>query len=134
MTLALTMAGALSLAFCATLSGRRDVPAVLTNPTPETRAALARAVSEALHGAPVTLADDALTRDPALVIERARRRTADGVPLTGRETMPPEQFRLVKDGPRCVLVHERTGKRSALAGAACSAAATPNGSPSPRLH
>jgi len=114
------MAGALSLAVCASIS-RRDVPAVLTNPTAESRAALARAVSGALHGAPVTIADDALTRDSTLIIERARPRTPDGVPLSGRETGRPERFRLVKDGSRCVLVHERTGKRWTLKAATCSA-------------
>jgi len=114
------MAGALCLSVCATVSGR-DVPAVLTNPTAESRAALARAVSGALHGAPVTIADDALTRDSTLIIERARPRTPDGVPLSGRETGRPERFRLVKDGSRCVLVHERTGKRWTLKAATCSA-------------
>jgi hypothetical protein len=118
--LALTMAGALTLAACATISGRRDLPAVLTNPTAQTRAALARAVSGALHGAPVTLADDALTRDSTLIIERTKRRTPDGVPLSGRETGRPEHFRLVKNGSRCVLVHERTGKRATLPAATCS--------------
>jgi hypothetical protein len=116
----LTMAGMLSLAACATTSGRRDLPAVLTNPTAESRAALARAVSGALNGAPITIADDALTRDSALIIERPQPRTADGVPLSGRERGRPEHFRLVKNGSRCVLVHERTGKRWTLKAATCS--------------
>ena len=116
--MAVTMA-ALFLAACATISGR-DLPAVLTNPTAETRAALARAVSGALHGAPVTLADDALTRDTTLIIERARPRTPDGVPLSGRERGRPEHFRLVKNGSRCVLVHERTGERWTLPAATCA--------------
>jgi hypothetical protein len=117
---ALTMAGALSLAACAAILGRRDLPAVLTNPTAETRASLARAVSGALHGAPVTIADDALTRDSTLIIEHARPRTPDGVPFSGRETGRPERFRLVKNGSRCVLVHERTGERWTLQAATCS--------------
>ena len=119
--MALAIAAALSLAFCATVSARQDLPAVLTNPTPESRAALLRAVSGALHGAPVTLADDALTRDSTLIIERAERRTPGGVPLSGRETGRPEHFRLVKNGSRCVLVHERTGGRWTLKAATCSA-------------
>jgi hypothetical protein len=117
---ALTMAGALSLAACAAISGRRDLPAVLTNPTAQTRAALARAVSGALHGAPVTIADDALTRDSTLIIERAQARAPDGVPLSGRERGRPEHFRLVKNGTRCVLLHERTGGRWTLQAATCA--------------
>jgi hypothetical protein len=116
----LSMAGALTLAACVTTSGGRDLPAVLTNPTAQTRADLARAVSGALHGAPVTLADDALTRDSALIVERAQARAPDGVPLSGRETGRPEHFLLVKSGSRCVLVHERTGERWTLQAATCA--------------
>ena len=77
-------------------------------------------MSGALNGAPITLADDALTRDSALIIERPQPRTADGVPLSGRERGRPEHFRLVKNGSRCVLVHEGTGKRWTLKAATCS--------------
>jgi hypothetical protein len=116
----LTMAGMLSLPACAARSGRPDLPAVLTNPTAESRAELARKLSAALHGAPITIADDALTRDSTLIIERTAPRTADGVPLSGRETGRPEHFRLLKKGSRCVLVHERTGQRLTLKAATCS--------------
>jgi hypothetical protein len=116
----LAVAVMLALAGCATATARPDLPAVLTNPTAESRAELARRVSGALHGAPITIADDALTRDSTLIIERTRPRTADGVPLSGRETGRPEHFRLVKNGSRCVLVHERTGKRWTLKAATCS--------------
>jgi len=117
--MALTMAGMLVLAVCATTSNPKDVPAVLTSPSTETRAALARTVSGALRGAPVTLADDALTRDTTPIIDHAQPRTADGVPLSGRERGRPERFRLVKDGSRCVLVHESTGERWTLKAATC---------------
>ena len=113
-------AAMLGLAACATATGRADVPSVLTNPTAESRAELVRRVSGALHGAPITIADDALTRDSTLIIERTPPRTADGVPLSGRETGRPEHFRLVKNGSHCVLVHERTGKRWTLKAATCS--------------
>ena len=129
MVMVLAMAGLLSLAACASMSGQRDLPAVLTNPTAESRAELVRAVSGALHGAPITLADDALTRDSTLIIERARPRTADGVPLSGRETGRPEHFRLVKSGSHCVLVHERTGKRWTLKAATCSPLPNRSGAP-----
>jgi len=112
---ALAVAVMLALAGCATANTRPDLPAVLTNPTAEGRAELARRVSGALHGAPITIADDALTRDSTLIVERTRPRSADGVPLNGRE-----HFRLVRNGTRCVLVHERTGKRWTLKAATCS--------------
>jgi hypothetical protein len=97
-----------------------DVPAVLTHPDERSRAELARVVKRALGGAAATLADDALTADGTLVIQRATHRDAQGRPLDGRELGRPERFRLVRAGARCVLVHERTGRRWRLASATCS--------------
>jgi hypothetical protein len=116
----LVVAAILGWAACATASGRGEVPAVLTTPTAESRAELARVLGAALHGAPITIAEDALTRDSTLILERARPRTADRVPLDGRERGRPEHFRLVKAGARCVLVHARTGKRWTLKAASCA--------------
>jgi hypothetical protein len=107
----------LLLSACA--SAQAYVPAVIDKPTKESRAELAQAVSSALHGAPVTLADDALTRDSLLIIEKAHPRDANGVPLSGRDLDKPEHFRLVKMGKHCALVHERTGKRTTLASTTC---------------
>jgi hypothetical protein len=112
---------ALVVVACRTVPSRRDVPAVIVNPTPQSRAALAAAVSEALNGAKVTLADDALTRTDSLIIEREQPRDPTGRPLDGRERGMPEHFQLVKSGDQCVLVHRRTERRFPLAGIACSA-------------
>jgi len=98
----------------------RDVPAVITSPTAESRAELLRVASRALAGAPLRIADDALTRDSTLIIERARVRDARGLSVTGRDTGRPEHFRLVKSGARCVLVHERRRLRRTLASATCA--------------
>jgi len=117
---AAAVAAALAAAACAAHSLPKDVPAVITRPTAESRAELVRVVSRALGGAPVTLADDALTGDGTLIVERAPHRDALGRPLSGRETGRPEHFRLVEDGSRCVLVHERTGQRFTLESATCS--------------
>src|SRR5437588_8726254 len=100
-----------------------EVPAVIVRSTAESRAALAQAVSDALNGAPVTLADDAFTLRSSLVVERARQRDASGRPLSGRDTGMPEHFRLVKNGDLCILVHERTGRRFALQATDCVRAA-----------
>jgi hypothetical protein len=110
----------LALASCQTRSAPQDVPAVVTKPTAQSRSELLRVVSGALHGAPVTLADDALTRDNTLIVERAPHRDAEGRLLDGRETGRPERFRLVQSGSLCVLVQESTGQRWTLASATCA--------------
>jgi hypothetical protein len=122
MTSAAVVAGTLlALAGChARTAGSGDVPAVLTDPTAESRAELQRVVSQALHRPSVTLADDALAADGTLVVERAMRRDAQGRPLQGRETGLPDRFRLVRNGSRCVLVHEGSGRRFTLKAATCA--------------
>src|SRR5512144_2563069 len=82
------------------------VPAVIVDPTPESRAALQQAVTDALHGLDVLLAPDALTRESVLLLEPRH--------MEGRETRTGEKFRLVKSGAQCVLIHERTGQRFVL--------------------
>jgi len=102
----------------------RDRPAVLLSPTPDVRAELAHVVSEALNGAPVRLADDALTTDSHLIITRIERRDAAGHPILGRSTEKPERFDLVERGGRCILIQERTGRRWPLKSATCEPART----------
>lgn len=121
MTAAAVVAGALlALSGChARAAG--DVAAVLIQPTPGSRAELQRVVARALNREHVTLADDALTEDGTLVVERTVRRDAQGRPLQGMETTGrPERFRLVRNGADCVLVHEASGRRFTLESATCS--------------
>ena len=114
------IAVALGTCACGTLPAANDLPAVINAPTAQSREELQQAVSTALNGAPVTLADDALTHDSVLLIERNQARDANGVPLSGRELGRPEKFQLVKSGGDCVLIHEGSGKRWTLKHTTCS--------------
>ncbi|MBS0364615.1 MAG: hypothetical protein JSR67_02180 [Proteobacteria bacterium] len=104
---------------CSTMDPAGDLPAVRVNPTAQGAAQLAAAVSQALGGRQVRLADDALTRDSVLLIERQQPRDAAGVPYDSRSTEAPQRFHLVKRGSRCVLVQERTGRRFELTDTTC---------------
>jgi hypothetical protein len=98
-----------------------DPPGVIVSPSDASRTELARVVREALHGAPVTLADDALTTSNTLIIEHANPRDAQGLPLDGRSLYRPERFELFARKSRCVLVQSRTGRRWTLRHTACVA-------------
>jgi hypothetical protein len=104
---------------CGTLKGQSLAPARLVNPSSQTRAELGRIVSQALHGIPVRLADDALVHDSDLIVERIAPRNAAGIPLDGRALGKPEHFQLVLRGSSCVVIHERTGRSWTLASATC---------------
>jgi hypothetical protein len=124
-------AAALLFLACRTPSARTDHPevadrpAVIVNPTPESRAALETAVRSALHGVPVTLGEEALTGSNILVVDRLRRRGPNGLPLGGRDLGPGERFELVKNGPDCVLIRHRTRERFTLPGTQCEQIAAP---------
>src|SRR5512139_175576 len=98
---AMCVAGTVILAGCTPRLAPPDVAAVLTNPTAQSHAELVRVVAAAVHGAPVTIADSALTADGMLIVERARHQDARDMNLGGRETARPEHFQLVKSGSRC---------------------------------
>jgi hypothetical protein len=114
------VAGTLLAAGCHPRLAPPDVPAVLTSPTAESHAELVRVVREAMNGAPVTIADDALTADGVLIVERARQPAAKDMNLGGRETGRPAHFMLVKSGSRCVLVHQETARRWTLESTTCA--------------
>jgi len=110
----------------------RERAAVLTNPTAESRRELGAVLDQALHSAPVRLADDALTRDSVLLIDHVQWRDAGGLPVDGRQLGRPERFRLITHGSDCVLVHERTGRHYALRAATCAAADAPGVTATPQ--
>lgn len=107
---------------CGTLSAQEQ-PAVIVSPSAEGRAELARVVSSALNGQPVNLADDALTRDSVLTIERRTPPGPQGRAATGRTLETPERFTLVLRESRCVLVRAADGRAFPLDEARCVPAA-----------
>jgi len=100
---------ALAASACTSIAAR-ETPALLANPSQETHAELVSTISSALNVTNVTIADDALTRESTLVIERTPARDSTGQRLTGRDYDKPEQFRLLLVGDDCKLLHVSTGK------------------------
>jgi hypothetical protein len=114
------IAVAVSIGLAACAAPPVELNAVLVDPSPLVRAELAGFVSRALNGAPVRLADEALTTAPVLTIDHVQPRDEQGRPLNGRELGRAEKFRLIRSHKRCVLVHERTGQRFFFSAADCS--------------
>ena len=92
-------------------------PAVIVEPNVRSRAALLQAVTDLLGGARPLLADDALTRESTLIIERTH--------LEGRDRGVPEHFRLFLSNGICVLVREKTGQSATLVETRCVVYSTP---------
>lgn len=98
-----------------------ETPALLVNSNEETRAELVSTISSALDVPNVTIADDALTHDSTLIIERTPARDSTGQRLSGRDYTQPEQFRLLLVDGSCKLLHVRTGKSYPLPRSRCRA-------------
>ncbi len=111
----------LLLSACSALQAQDGAPAVIVHSISSSRAELSRAVSDALNGRPVVIADDALTHDSILWIERTQRQSTRELQANGRDLDRPDKFQLIKQGTRCVLIHERTGHRRALKTVSCKA-------------
>lgn len=112
---------AVALYGCRTDPAAADAPARIVDATPDSRAELKQIVSQALNGADVMLADDALTHDSVLIIDRRTYRDTRGNPINGREPGMPIQFLLLKQGERCVLELRSTGQRWNLPATKCAA-------------
>ena len=114
----LLAAAAGATAACSVLSST-ELPALLARSDARSRAELERVVAAAFNGRPVTLADDALTRDSVLIVERTEPRDAEGRRFGGRVREAPERFRLVLRASACELVRESDGRRWPLVEAPC---------------
>ena len=97
-----------------------DVPALIVDPTPASRFELTRVVMAAVNDRAVALADDALTQRSSLILERSPPRSIEGQPATGRMLDEPVRFRLVVNGPNCVLINEADGRRWRLSQTDCA--------------
>jgi hypothetical protein len=112
------LSAVLTLSACATMA-QEEMPAVLVETNADARAEIVRVVGEALGNSDVLIANDALTRESTLFIERKPARDASGQRLSGRDYGKPERFDLVKQGDACVLVHASTQKRYGLKEVRC---------------
>lgn len=119
---ALALLALAGLTACRAGPAQPPVPALITRTSAASREDLERALSQALGGAPVRLADDALTRDSLLIIGRTPAHGFNGVPLNGRELGRPQHFRLIKRGSRCLLLHLESGRARPLPHTRCRAA------------
>ena len=116
--LMVTVAASL-LAACSASNVQPDVPALRTSTSSESRAEIEQTISTAMNGVPVTIADDALTEESTLLIERSRSRSIERPPEPGRSMERPQHFQLIVDARQCFLVHEETGLRWMLPATEC---------------
>lgn len=104
---------------CQTVETSNDQPARIINADTGSRTALQRTVDGAL-GTHVILPDSALTDSSLLTIEKRPPRTMENPVPQGREMQMPIQFRLVRNGNRCVLIRPSDRSRYALNDTSCT--------------
>jgi len=105
---------------CRTVATEHDRAARIVNANDNSRAALQRAVNDALN-TNVTLADNALTESSLLIIERSPPRSMQNLPTQGRNMDVPIQFRLVINRDDCILIDQRDRSRYLLEDTKCEA-------------
>ena len=109
-----------SLGGCASLDMNQAVPALLSNPGAESRAEIAKTISDALDGRRIVLASDVLTADSRVIIDPVSSSLDPyGNPADGRVLGKPDHFQLKSVQGKCVLVHDQTGEFYVLTQAQC---------------
>ena len=109
----------LYLSACRTPDNETLLPALVTNPGPETRQELEQTISTALDGARITLSEEVFTASSVLVIERGMQRSINRTPELGRDLGQPHRFQLLIAGSQCILVDEQSGEHWPLSIVEC---------------
>ena len=111
----------LLLAGCRSVSGAADMPALISQPDANSRAALQATLSGLFGGIEIRLADDALTRSSLLTLELGAQSARVDPAASGRVVSAPYRCRLVRNGDDCILIDLRDASRHRLADTACIA-------------
>jgi len=117
---ATTLVTVLALTACQTMSAEQDQPALISEATDASRAALQETINTALHSS-VMLADDALTKSSVLTVELNPPAKIQNPSPLGRDMSRPIQFRLVLNQSACILIDQRDGSRYVLNDTSCVA-------------
>ncbi|NNE36948.1 MAG: hypothetical protein HKN08_01485 [Gammaproteobacteria bacterium] len=94
---------------CREADNRKNVPALISNPGPDTHEEIQLTVSRALNGVDVTLADDVFISSSVLVIDRGMIRRVERPPEMGRDFGRPSRFQLLTNGSECMIVNVQSG-------------------------
>ena len=109
----------LAVCGCSGPAVQPDVPALRAEVSSASTEEIEQTISTAMNGVPVTVADDALTTESTLLIERSTQRALGRPQVPGRSLERPQQFQLIVDARQCFLVHRETGLRWLLAETEC---------------
>ena len=115
----------LLLSACQTTASSAPAEAMLMKSSPATTAMLSDAVSQALGGVKVTLADDVLMKNSTLTVETKIAQSMDSNRSIGlmndRARPAADRFTLMKEGRSCYLLHENSGQKMPLGQLECQA-------------
>jgi hypothetical protein len=112
---------AIAAACIACRAGRnlQNVPAIIANPSPQTEAELRRVISSALYGAPFTMPDNPLTQSSVLTVEAVLPDDPNAANSPGSTERRTIEFRLLINGPNCILVNRQDLRRWRLTQTLC---------------
>ncbi len=96
-----------------------EQPALIRQPSKAGHNELETRVAELLGREKVTLAPDVFTRSSLLVLERPAVKRLQGTYRDERSPESVERFRLLADGPDCLLYHIESGRHVVLTETGC---------------
>ncbi len=99
---------------------KNAVDAIILNPSVASQEELLSVTKEALNRSHIVLADNALTTDSILIIDRDLKNDLSGDYAMGRRFDQPIKFRLLKKNGQCILIQENTDKYWVLQQTQCA--------------
>lgn len=104
---------------CKTTGDQMSYAAVITQPSADSLVQITKAVSTALDGQSVKIAEDALSTTNQLIIVTNTQSRIGNDPINGRIQERPQHFYLMQRGSECYLLHDETAKEYVLQDVTC---------------
>jgi hypothetical protein len=95
------------------------VPALLVQPSAQSRLILEKAIGDLLNSQPVKLADNVFTLKNTVIIEPNQPKDNQGRLLDGREIRQADTFTLLTEDGKCYLRHDQNGHIVLLGNISC---------------
>ena len=94
-------------------------PALLEQPSADSRLLLEKAIGDLLNSRPIKLADNVFTKKNSVIIERGQPKNNLGRLLDGREIRPADSVSLYTKNGKCYLRHDQSNQIKLLGNIKC---------------
>ena len=109
------------LSSCLATQVSQPVPAMLDQPSSDTRLLLESAIGDLLKSQPIKLSDNVFLQKSTVIIGRSQPKDGRGNLLNGREIRKADTVSLLTEDGKCYLKHDQSGQITVVGNISCKA-------------